>query len=163
MISSRPFCSAVAWLAALALLTVHATALAETPQERVHRKSAHVMPFEMSKTVHVFRMTTFGGVQRVLVRDPADADQVPLIRRHLEREAERFGRGDYSDPAALHGADMAGLAVLEANPGKVEVTWSGLPAGARIRFETDDPEVLTAIHRWFGAQLSDHGADARAE
>jgi len=23
--------------------------------------------------------------------------------------------------------------------------------------------ILTAIHRWFGAQLSEHGADAKAE
>lgn len=29
--------------------------------------------------------------------------------------------------------------------------------------ELIDPALLTAIHRWFGAQLSEHGADARAE
>jgi hypothetical protein len=26
-----------------------------------------------------------------------------------------------------------------------------------------DLRLLTALHRWFGAQLSEHGADARAE
>lgn len=30
-------------------------------------------------------------------------------------------------------------------------------------FSTQDRHLLTAIHRWFGAQLSEHGADARAE
>ena len=31
-----------------------------------------VMPFDLSRTVHLFRMTETGGVQRVLIRD-ADA------------------------------------------------------------------------------------------
>ena len=32
-----------------------------------------------------------------------------------------------------------------------------------ITFETKELGIITAIHRWFGAQLSEHGADARAE
>lgn len=138
-------------------------ALAETPQERVHRMSHHVMPFEMAKTVHVFKMTEFGGVMRVVARDPQDAEQVALVRRHLKHEAERFQQGDYADPAKLHGADMPGLAELQANPSAVEVSYETLPAGARISFKTENLQMLTAIHRWFGAQLSEHGADARAE
>ena len=163
MIRSTPISSVLARVSAVALLLVHAGLFAETTQERVHRTSHQVMPFEMSKTVHVFRMTESGGIQRVIARNRNDTDQIALIRRHLKHEAERFSRGDYSDPAGLHGADMPGLAELQANPAAVEVTYSELPAGARIRFETDDLRLLTAIHRWFGAQLSEHGADARAE
>ena len=86
-----------------------------------------------------------------------------LIRQHLSHEAEKFGRGDYSDPTTLHGADMPGLAELRANPSQVKVSYSELPAGAQLTFETKNLSMLTAIHRWFGAQLSEHGADARAE
>ena len=125
--------------------------------------SHQVMPFEMSKTVHVFKMTTSGGIQQVLVRDPGDTDQIALIRRHLRHEAQRFQRGDYADPARLHGAGMPGLAELSANPSKVNVSYAEVPAGAKIIFETKDLSMLTAIHRWFGAQLSEHGSDARAE
>lgn len=121
------------------------------------------MPFDMEKTVHVFRMTESGGIQRVLARDSSDGDQIALIRRHLEHEARRFSHGDFSDPARLHGAEMPGLAQLRARPDAVAVSYSELPAGARLTFETDDPGLVTAIHRWFGAQLSEHGADARAE
>ncbi|MEJ2639073.1 MAG: hypothetical protein P8010_05810, partial [Desulfosarcinaceae bacterium] len=63
----------------------------------------------------------------------------------------------------LHGAKMPGLAELRANPLKVKVSYSELPAGAQITFETKNLSMLTAIHRWFGAQLSEHGADAKAE
>lgn len=153
----------LAKVAAVALVVAQVAVSAETSQERVRRMSHTVMPFEMSKTEHVFEMTESGGVQRVLARDPSDSEQIALIRQHLRHEAERFGRGDYTDPASLHGADMPGLAELRANPSAVEVSYSELPAGARISFETHELRLLTAIHRWFGAQLSEHGADARAE
>ena len=41
--------------------------------------------------------------------------------------------------------------------------YTALPTGAEITFETSDIYLLTAIHRWFGAQLSEHGADANSE
>jgi hypothetical protein len=120
------------------------------------------MPFDMSKTLHIFKMTVWGGVESVVARD-GDREQVVLIRQHLKNESEKFQRGNYSDPARLHGADMPGLRELRANASHVKVSYSELPAGARIVFETQDLQLLTAIHRWFGAQLSEHGADARAE
>jgi hypothetical protein len=153
----------VAAIVAMVLIGVRPGASGETTQEHIHRMSHHVMPFEMGKTIHIFKMTELGGVMRVLTRAPDDADQVTLIRRHLRHEAERFKQGDYADPAQLHGADMPGLVELQANPSAVEVSYKALPNGAEIRFKTNDLRILTAIHRWFGAQLSEHGADARAE
>lgn len=138
-------------------------AFAQTPQEHVHDMSHSVMPFDMSKTVHVFRMTEFGGVQSVVARDPAATEQIALIQQHLKKEAEGFQHGDYADPAALHGSDMPGLKELEAGASGIKVAYSPLPLGAEIRFETTDIHLLTAVHRWFGAQLSEHGADAKAE
>ena len=81
----------------------------------------------------------------------------------LGHEAEMFRLGNYSDPTKLHGVDMPGIAELRANPLKIKVSYSELPDGAQIIFETKDLGMLTAIHRWFGAQLSEHGADAKAE
>lgn len=137
--------------------------IAHTPQEHVHGMSHSVMPFDMAKTVHVVRMTESGGVQRVIVKGSSDAGQVTLIRHHLREEAGRFQHGDYSDPAKLHGATMPGLKELQKGAQSVNVSYSELPDGAEITFETSDLHVLTAIHRWFGAQLSEHGADAKAE
>jgi hypothetical protein len=129
-------------------------------QAAVHDMGAHVMPFDLKKTLHVFEMTHGGGVQDVVARDSTDHHQVMLIRQHLRDEASRFQAGDYSDPASLHGRDMPGLAELAAAAGRVEVAFSDLPTGARLTFTASDPRLVTALHRWFGAQLSDHGADA---
>jgi hypothetical protein len=137
--------------------------IAQTPQEHVRGMSHSVMPFEMAKTTHVFRMTETGGVQRVVLKDRSYADQVPLIRQHLREEAARFQHGDFSDPAKLHGAAMPGLNDLQLGAQRVKISYSDLPDGAEIAFKTTDLHLLTAIHRWFGAQLSEHGADAKAE
>ena len=137
--------------------------LAHTKQESVHHMAHMVMPFAIDETTHLFRMTDSGGVERVIVKDASAKDQVALIQRHLEHEAQAFQRGDYSDPASLHGAAMPGLKDLQAGAAKIGISYSALPNGAEITFKTTDIHLLTAIHRWFGAQLSEHGADALAE
>ncbi len=150
-------------LFAILVLFASPAAFAQSVQEHVHSMSHSVMPFAMSKTVHIFKMTEFGGVQSVLARDPTEKEQIALVRQHLKEEAERFAHGDYGDPAKLHGSGMPGLKELQAGAAKIKVSYAALPAGAEIRFETRDIHLLTAVHRWFGAQLSEHGADAKAE
>jgi len=148
---------------AVAVALAAASLGAETPQESVHQHGHEVMPFDMAATLHVFRMTESGGEMRVVVRDSKATDQVAMIRMHLGHEAAKFARGDYSDPMALHGADMPGVADLAAGAAKIHVAYREVEDGGAITFTTDDLHLLTAVHRWFGAQLSEHGADARAE
>jgi len=156
----------VCWLAkavAIFLLLGPSTVFAQTPQQHVHQMAHSVMPFDIDKTVHIFKMTESGGVQQVIAKDASANDQIAFIQQHLKHEAERFKNGDYSDPATLHGADMPGLQALRANASAIKVSYMALSAGAEITFETNDLHLITAIHRWFGAQLSEHGADAKAE
>jgi len=140
-----------------------AMVLAQTRQEHVHQMTHQVMPFDVSKSVHIFRMTESGGVQRVIVKEAGAAEQIALVQQHLQHEAERFRQGDYSDPAMLHGSDMPGLREIQAGAAGIRVSYAALPAGGEISFETADLHLITALHRWFGAQLSEHGSDARAE
>lgn len=100
---------------------------------------------------------------RVVVKDARDKDQVELIRQHLRHEAEAFQRGDYADPTSLHGLRMPGVSELTGHHEEITVSYSELPLGAAITFETQDRHLATAVHRWFGAELSEHGADARPE
>ena len=139
------------------------TTWAQTTQEHVHAGSHSVMPFDMSKTLHIFKMTEQGGVESVIARDSVATEQLALVRGHLRHEAAEFQKGNYSDPAALHGASLPGLKKLKEGASRIRVSYADLPNGAAITFETTDLHLLTAIHRWFGAQLSEHGADARAE
>lgn len=146
----------------LLLLSSHSV-FSQTTQEHVHQMAHHVMPFKMSNTLHIFKMTESGGIQKVIVKNTDDIKQVALIQQHLKHEAEKFQHGDYSDPARLHGSNMPGLDELQTGASSIKVLYASIPAGAQITFETTNIQLLTAIHRWFGAQLSEHGADAKAE
>ena len=99
-------------------------------------------------------------VQKVVVKDPANKQQIALIQSHLKEESERFRKGDFSDPAKIHGADMPGLAQLKAGAKEINVRYTALPDGAEIRYQAKDPKLVMAIHQWFSAQVSDHGHHA---
>lgn len=129
-------------------------------QAMIHRMGSRVMPFSLDRTTHVFRKTSTGGIQQVVIKAPGDSAQVPLIRRHLRHEASRFATGDFSDPMSLHGADMPGVRELAAGYPQLQVRYADLPGGGQITYAARDTSLVEAIHRWFDAQLSDHGADA---
>jgi hypothetical protein len=129
-------------------------------QAMIHDMGHRVMPFELSKTQHIFEMTDNGGIQQVIVKNSSDKEQIRPIQEHLQHLATEFRAGDFSTPASLHGADMPGLKELAAGAARIKVEYAALPNGGQITFTTNDLHLITAIHRWFGAQLSDHGADA---
>lgn len=152
-------------LLALCAGTAAQTALAEpAPPERqaeVAARGAQVMPFELAATSHVFTKNRNGGLQQVLVRNPKDKEQLRLVRSHLREIAGRFQAGDFSAPTRIHGEAMPGLAELkQAKPGEITVHYRELRNGAQISYATSNPALVPVLHRWFDAQLSDHGPDA---
>lgn len=134
-------------------------ALAERRAE-VAERGAQVMPFDLDATTHRFTETEDGGVQTVTADDPDDETQVDLVRDHLREEREKFSRGDFSDPAAIHGHDMDGVAELSGGYHDVTVTYSEVPGGAQLTYRTDRPELVDAVHAWFARQTLDHGDHA---
>ena len=133
---------------------------AETPrQNQVERNSEHVMPFNMDATMHSFVPTATGGIQTVIVHN-GDSKQVLLVRSHLRKEAQAFARGDFTDPASIHGGTMPGLRAMHEGAKRISVRYSEVRNGAAITYASSDPALLSAIHAWFKAQVSDHGAHA---
>jgi hypothetical protein len=129
----------------------------------VARRGSHVMPFSLQATTHVFTQVADGGIQQVLVKDPADRDQIARVRQHLRDIAAQFSRGDFSAPSHIHGDAMPGLAALKAAPpGAITIGYRDLPDGAELRYRSRDPALVAALHDWFDAQVADHGADAVA-
>lgn len=126
----------------------------------VAARGALVMPFDLERTTHVFEPDGSGGVQTVVADDARDTEQIALVRGHLREEAARFARGDFGDPAAIHGHDMPGLAELERGHAGIDVSYADVERGARITYRTDDAELVDALHDWFAAQVDDHGAHA---
>lgn len=129
-------------------------------QAAVAEAGAGVMPFDLEATTHVFERMADGGLQQVLA-DTDDPEQIRLIRAHLSEEAIRFAGGDFHDPAMIHGDGMPGLHALVTGHDRLDVRYAEIDGGAEIRYSTDDPALVEALHQWFAAQLADHGAHAR--
>ena len=145
---------------AVMVLFTMAISPAQTRQAEVAKRGAKVMPFDLEQTTHVFQKLDDGGLQKVIVKDPANKKQIALIQSHLKEESEKFRKGDFSDPAKIHGEDMPGLAQLKLGAAKIDIRYTALPDGAQIRYTAKDPKIVTALHRWFDAQVSDHGHHA---
>lgn len=118
------------------------------------------MPFDLDRTTHIFQTRGYGGIQTVVADDPTERDQIGLIREHLQAEAATFARGDFGDPAEIHGDEMPGLQELKKNYAAIAVTFEPTAEGARITYKSDDSIVIESLHDWFEAQAGDHGPHA---
>lgn len=135
----------------------------KTRQEAVAERGADVMPFDLKATTHIFTKRKKGGIQQVVVKNTNDVAQIGLIREHLKKIATQFSKGDFSGPARIHDAAMPGLAELKAaQPADIRIQYRELKTGAEIIYSSKNPKLVEALHKWFDAQLADHGHDAMA-
>ncbi|MDQ7089493.1 MAG: aspartate carbamoyltransferase [Methylococcales bacterium] len=154
------------WVSALSLFFIMNPVYAiekasEKRLDEIAELGVHVMPFDLALTTHVFSKTAKGGVQKVLVKNPDDCEQIKLIREHLSKISAEFQQGDFSNPEKIHGNNMPGLEGLrKAKLNQLNITYKELPNGAKITYLTDEISLITAIHQWFEAQLSDHSRHA---
>lgn len=151
-------CMAIALAATMPPLAIAADV---QRQAEVAERGKDIMPFSLKATIHIFTKTAAGGAQRVVAKNVADAVQTKLVRAHLQEIRQQFLNGDFSGPSHIHGNDMPGLdALRSAKPGQIAIDYRDIDGGAELAYRTSDPVMVAALHRWFDAQLSDHGSDA---
>lgn len=151
--------------AMIMLLLATAAAQAQQPADstrldKVVERGKQVMPFNLEKTLHIFDKTETGGVQQVVATNANDAEQIHLVRQHLSAIAARFSKGDFSGPKQIHGDDMPGVAELSAGADRIRFDYQDLPNGGQIEYRSTDPQLITAVHSYFDAQLKDHARHA---
>ena len=152
----------VASAAAIAALTLNGSdSSGDTDrQTQVAARGAEVMPFDLEATTHQFTKSPTGGRQTVVADEPGNQAEIAAIRQHLKKEEAAFQAGDFSDPASIHGEDMPGLAILEANGDALDIRYVEILDGAAVDFVTADAQLAEALHDWFDAQVIDHGDHA---
>jgi uncharacterized protein YceK len=107
-----------------------------------------------------FDKTEKGGVQQINAGDPNNNQQIVMSRKYLTTISEEFRRGDFSKLENIHGNNPPWLALLRsAKPGDLHIQYQMRPFGAEIRYTSENPVLITAMHQWFDAQLADLGSD----
>lgn len=118
------------------------------------------MPFDLDRSTHRFEKRMDGLRQTVVAGDHNDAQQIGLIGNHLRAESEKFGRGEFDDPATIHGDSMPAIEELRRHDRRPSVQYLSIDSGATPLYRSDDPVLIEALHRWADAQVADHGEHA---
>lgn len=134
---------------------MHAQHQAQAAEE-LDARGDQVMGFDHTRTTHHFRRQADGGSVEVEVVDPADAESLAQIRHHLRQVAESFAQGDFSMPRAIHDRVLPGVPEMIRLGAAIEYRYEEIENGARVRFQTADPEARAAIHEFLQAQTTDH-------
>jgi hypothetical protein len=98
-----------------------------------------------------FIPTAYGGVEEAVVIKP-NAAAVKRLRAQTRKRAAAFARGDFVDPTNPHGDLVPGLREMRRQWNKMHVLYEDLPNGSRIRYSTNDPVMVEALHQWFVAR-----------
>lgn len=148
-------------IALASTMPLSAIAAAIERQAEVAERGKDIMPFNITATTHIFTKTAAGGVQGVVAKNAADTVQIKSVRAHLQSIKQQFLNGDFSGPSHIHGTDMLGLDELRsAKPGQITIGYRDVDGGAELEYRTSAPVMVAALHKWFDAQVADHGADA---
>ena len=99
-----------------------------------------------------FTSTSRGGFEDAIVLAPDDDAAVHRLQAHMRKRADAFARGDFVDPTNPHGDLVPGLREMRDQWNKMHVRYEDLPRGSRVRYTSDDPVMIEALHQWFTAR-----------
>jgi hypothetical protein len=103
--------------------------------------------FHSPEATSEFIVTRSGGVVRMTVNDPQNAEEAGRISMRLRSVAAQFARGDF-DLRGGAGASAPGAAQLRELRGKVTYTAHSIEDGAELIISSQDPKAVTAIHQF---------------
>jgi len=127
------------------------------PPDRAQDRAAMAMGFDQEKTAHHFSLYNDGGAIAVIVRDPADTQNLDAIRNHLRHIASLFKAGDFDAPMLVHDTkDVPGIDVLAARKQTLTYRYVETATGGRVDILTTDVDSLHAIHAFLRYQIREH-------
>jgi hypothetical protein len=131
-------------------------AAAQTHDQGVKERGAHVMGFDQDKTVHHFRLHPDGGAIDIAVKDGSDAANRDAIRSHLPHIAQMFGDGNFEAPMLVHDTDVPGTKQMAALKNRIRFVYVETPRGGRLDIVTTDAAAIAAVHEFMRFQIRDH-------
>ncbi|WP_225616177.1 aspartate carbamoyltransferase [Methylomonas albis] len=138
---------------------LHADEKNTNTQAKILEKSLDsLLPYTVEQTESSFTKTRHGGVQHVVAKSATDSMLIASIQTHLRKMIGQFRKGDFSTTERMHGANMPGLMQLKtAKSADIRFAYRDLENGGQIRYYSEYPQFVSALHEWFDAQARAHG------
>ncbi len=134
----------------------HVAAAQERDHHAMNARGDKVMGFDQAATSHHFFLYEDGGAIEVTVKDRADKKNLDAIRSHLPHIMQSFGKGDFSDPAFVHGEGVAGTETMQRLRDRIAYKYEDMRDGGRIRISTRHARALAAVHEFLRFQITEH-------
>ena len=122
----------------------------------VNSRGDHAMGFSHEKTTHHFRLLKDGGAIEVSSNDPKDTESRDQIRMHLKHIATSFSSGNFEMPMFIHDQVPPGVPAMKRLKGQIKYEVERIPAGARVRISSANPEAVKAVQDFLRFQITDH-------
>jgi len=130
------------------------------PDEDKSRPAAESVGFDADAATQVLVKSSSGGVQRITARESSDANQIGRIRATLRKIADDFAGYYVTEAMQAHGPASAALATLvTTEPGSLRTEYLEIRGGAEVRYTSDDPKIVAALHQWFASLSADRATD----
>ncbi len=122
----------------------------------VDKRGDKAMGFSHETNTHHFLMFKDGGAIQVVPNDPKDADDLKMVRDHLQMIAGMFASGDFRLPMFIHDTTVPGTQTMKKLKSEISYKYEEIPNGAQVRLTTANPKGLQAIHNFMRFQIKDH-------
>ena len=70
--------------------------------------------------------------------------------------ASAFTNGDFFTPMFIHDGIPPGVTAMKLMKSAIHYSYEEIPSGGRVRFKSDDPVAVGAIHDFLRFQINDH-------
>jgi hypothetical protein len=124
---------------------------------QVQARGRVAMGVDQYTSSHRFEPLPDGG-RITLTRDSDDLAGAAQIRRHMQRIAGAFGRGNFELPGIVHDPKVPGTAIMARRRSLITYTADTIPRGAQLRIRSRDSMAISAIHQFLSFQRQDHRA-----
>jgi hypothetical protein len=122
----------------------------------VNSRGDHAMGFSHEKTTHHFLLLKDGGAIEVTSDNTKDAESRDQIRAHLKHIAASFSAGNFEMPMFIHDQVPPGVPAMKRLKSQIKYEVETLPAGARVRISSTNPDAIKAIQDFLRFQITDH-------
>jgi plastocyanin len=122
------------------------------PTRSMLQRGNIAMGFDQNKLKHNFITNTNGGKITITSLNGNDTTTINQIREHIKDIQNDFSNGNFTRPFFIHAQEVPGTKIMSEKRNLIEYSIKELTNGSELILNTNDKELLGAIHQFITFQ-----------